>query len=212
MFWSWLDPEWAQRHLSRGWLPFRFRRADYLGDAAVPLADAVRACASAKLGRPVTGEVRMLTHLRWWGHAFNPVSFYWVFNDLGAVDCIVAEITNTPWNERMQYVLDAAQGQRRWRFPKAFHISPFQGMDIEHDWSFSVPDERIAIHMINRQGGVPIFDATLVLGRLPWVRPALWRAFWHAPLMPVAALAAIYVHALRLWRRGAPFHAHPAAA
>ena len=51
-----------------------FRRSDYLGPPQVPLAEAVRDCAEKVTGkRP--GPVRLLSHLRYGGYAFNPVSF-----------------------------------------------------------------------------------------------------------------------------------------
>src|SRR5512147_1592528 len=41
-----------------------FRRSDYLGDAAVPLAAAVRERVRAETGRAPDGPIRLLTHLR----------------------------------------------------------------------------------------------------------------------------------------------------
>lgn len=74
-----------------------FRRSDYFGDPARPLADAVRDHAAGTLGYRPAGPVRLLTHLRFAGHVFNPVSFYYCYQaDGSTLDCIVAEITNTP--------------------------------------------------------------------------------------------------------------------
>lgn len=86
-----------------------FRRSDYFGNPAQPLADAVRDHAAATLGYRPSGPVRLLTHLRFAGHVFNPVSFYYCYQSDGStLDCIVAEITNTPWKERHAYVLPVA--------------------------------------------------------------------------------------------------------
>ena len=46
----------------------RFRRRDYLGDPAVPLADAVRGLVAERTGSRPEGPVRLLTHLRYLGH------------------------------------------------------------------------------------------------------------------------------------------------
>ena len=84
----------------------RFRRSDYLGDPAVPLADAVRAMVAERAGSAPQGPIRLLTHLRTFGHCFNPVSFYYCFAADGErLETIVAEVTNTPWGERHAYVL-----------------------------------------------------------------------------------------------------------
>jgi DUF1365 family protein len=91
----------------------QFRRSDYLGDPTIPLAEAVRARVREALGRAPTGPIRLLTHLRYFGHCFNPVSFYYCYAEDGTtLDTIVAEITNTPWKERHSYVLPVAGAQR----------------------------------------------------------------------------------------------------
>ena len=58
----------------------RFRRRDYLGDPAVPLADAVRALVAERTGAAPDGPIRLLTNLRTLGRCFNPVSFYYCFD------------------------------------------------------------------------------------------------------------------------------------
>ncbi len=61
----------------------RFRRADYLGEAATPLRDAVRERVQALAGERPAGPVRLLTQLRSYGVCFNPVSFYYCFDPTG---------------------------------------------------------------------------------------------------------------------------------
>jgi hypothetical protein len=86
-----------------------FRRRDHLGDPARPLADSVRELVGERTGRIPRGPIGLLTHLRCFGHNFNPVSFYWCFgHDSGTVEAVVAHVTNTPWGESHSYVLDAS--------------------------------------------------------------------------------------------------------
>ena len=73
-----------------------FRRSDYLGDPDVPLDTAVRDCVEQHTDMRPTGPIRLLTHLRYFGKCFNPVSFYYCFADDGrTLQTVVAEITNT---------------------------------------------------------------------------------------------------------------------
>src|SRR5882757_7071938 len=73
----------------------RFHRADYHGPAHVTLDQAVRDTVAQQTGHRPVGPIRLLTHLRYFGYAFNPVSFYYCFDaDDTKVDTIVAEITN----------------------------------------------------------------------------------------------------------------------
>jgi hypothetical protein len=48
-----------------------FRRRDYLGDTRLPLDTAVRNLVQERLGRRPEGPVRLLTHLRYFGHNFG---------------------------------------------------------------------------------------------------------------------------------------------
>jgi hypothetical protein len=92
-----------------------FRRSDYLGDPTRPLKDCVLDEVEKATAERPRGAVRLLTHLRYFGHCFNPVSFYYCFDVEGAgerLHSIVAEITNTPWKERHRYVLALRDGEQ----------------------------------------------------------------------------------------------------
>ena len=160
------------------------------------------------------GPIRLLTHPRYAGYVFNPVSFYYVFNpDHSDVDFVVAQITNTPWGERHSYVLDCrAQtdpDNLRFQFDKQFHVSPFMPMTQAYDWRFSSPGERLGVHMKNVEGNDRIFDATLALEATPLDATAIRRALVQYPLMSFKVVGGIYWNALRLALKRTPFHSHP---
>ena len=204
-FWSAYKPTLA-------WL----RRADYFGDPRVPLDRAVRDRVEQETSARPTGPIRMLTHLRYFGHCFNPVTFYYCFDRGGErVETIVAEITNTPWKERHAYVLhDQRAGvpakTQRYRFAKNFHVSPFMEMTLDYDWTFSAPSAKLAVHMINRKDGNKLFDATMSLAKREITGTALASVLLRFPLMTLRVVTAIHWQALRLWWKRTPFHIHPA--
>ncbi len=203
---------WSTRRPALAWL----RRADYLGDAAVPLDTALRDRVESETGRRPAGPVRLLTQLRTWGHCFNPVSFYYCYDSDGqAVETVVAEITNTPWGERHAYVLPAANATRdggglRFCFGKRFHVSPFMPMDQDYDWTFSEPGNTLQVRMVNRREGERVFDAALALERREISGTSLAWTLARYPFATINILRRIYWQALRLWLRRIPFHAHPA--
>jgi len=193
----------------------QFRREDHFGDPAVPLADSVRDLVANETGRRPGGPIRLLTHLRYFGHVFNPVSFYYCFDKHDSrVETIVAEVTNTPWGERHCYVLPQSMnagknGHGRYFPEKVMHVSPFMEMDIDYDWRFNAPGDALTVHMENAREGKKIFDATLVLEREEINGMSLSRALAAYPLMAVKVVAAIHWQALKLWLKGAPVHDHP---
>lgn len=217
-----LDLAELDRVFARRWLwsvgrrnAVEFRRSDYLGDPALPLDEAVRRRVEQVRGRRPTGPIRLLAHLRTFGHCFNPVAFYYCFAPDGAtLDCIVAEITNTPWQERHSYVLDADSAARHgsalhWDFEKAFHVSPFLPMQRAYHWAFQPPGEVLRVHMdVDRAEGRD-FDATLVLQRRPLDGPHLARCLLRHPLMTLRVVLAIHWQALLIWLARNPVYDHP---
>lgn len=192
-----------------------FRRADHWGSPGVPLAEAVRALVQDKTGVRPGGPIRLLTHLRYFGYGFNPVSFYYCFDRADRrLETIVAEVSNTPWGELHCYVLDegrnaGSEGRRRFRFAKEFHVSPFMGMDAEYDWSFTPPGSRLAVHMASSRQGRKFFDATMSLARREIDGGILARTLLSYPLMTAQVVAGIHWQALRLWVKRCPVYTHP---
>lgn len=192
--------------------PARFKRADYLGDPDVPLDEAVRAEAERLTGRRPRGPIRLLTHLRYWGYCFNPVSFYFCFDEAGErVESVLAEITNTPWNERHVYALPrSGDGPIRGTFRKRFHISPFMDMDQTYHWSLVEPSQALTIHMENHKADGSLFDVTLALRREEITGGSLARALVRHPFMTGKVIAGIHWQALKLWLKRVPIFDHPA--
>ncbi len=201
---------WSARRPALGW----FRRADYLGDPAQPLHEAVRELVAERTGRRPQGPIRLLTHLRTFGHCFNPVSFYYCYDAAGErVEAVVAEVTNTPWGERHAYVLDRDRAQDgrviEDHFAKVFHVSPFMGMDHRYDWRILEPGPELLVQIDSVREGRKAFDATLTLRRRPLDGRALRRVLVRYPAATLVASARIYLHALRLKLKGAPYFPHP---
>jgi uncharacterized protein len=205
---------WSTRRRALAW----FCRADYLGDPAVSLDEAVRRRVVEATGARPTGPIRMLGQLRNFGHCFNPVVFYYCYDATDtAVQTIVAEITNTPWGERHSYVLpvvnaDAPAGSLQFDLAKRFHVSPFMPMKQDYRWRFTAPGEQLAVHMENHSDGGKIFDATMNLARRPIGAASLAMVLLRHPASTLGVLVAIYWQALRLRLKRVPFHAHPPAA
>lgn len=222
VFYTWIDLDEMEQVFAKRWLwsarrsaPARFKRSDYLGAPDIPLKQAVMDKVQQVTGQRPQGPIRLLTHLRYFGFVFNPVSFYYCYDrDDTRVETIVAEITNTPWGERHAYVLPVAKSQapsRHLRFAlhKDFHVSPFMPMDIEYDWFFSAPGQQLNVHMVNFSDKSKVFDATLSMSRKPMTIRNCASVLLRYPLLTMKVIGAIYWQALRLYLKRIPFHTHP---
>ena len=196
------------------WRWMRFRREDYLAPHELPLKEAVLQRVQSETGQRPEGPVFMLTHLRYGGLCFNPISLYYCFNPHGGLEAVLGEVSNLPWQERQVYVAacDPEQTRHQAEFSKQLHVSPFNPMQQRYQWQFTTPSEKLVMHMENRdaEGRLP-FDATLVLQRRDDLSTA-GRLLWRHPWMTLKVIAGIHFEALRLWLKKNPVYAHPAKA
>ncbi len=222
LFYVYLDLDEIDTVFNKRWFwsskrsaPARFNRSDYLGDKNISLKQAVLDCVEQETGKRPDGPVRLLTHLRYFGYVFNPVSFYYCYDKTDSkIETIVAEITNTPWGERHPYVLpltSAMQKKTYMKFDikKDFHISPFMDMDMQYDWRFTEPTDLLTVHMNNFDANGKVFDATLSLQKKPMTARSCSRALTFFPFMTLKVISSIYWQALRLFIKRTPFYSHP---
>lgn len=195
----------------------RFDRRDHLGDPALPLDESVRRLVAERTGARPAGPIRLLTHLRYFGYVFNPVSFYYCFDAAGGkVETIVAEVNNTPWGEQHCYVLQPfeAAGWLHARSAKAMHVSPFHPMALDYFWRFRCDRGDFAVHMAlhpstgGEAASAPVFNASLGLRRVPIGARSLAATLVRFPFMTAKVILTIHWEALRLWLKRVPVHEH----
>jgi len=199
VFWSLERWNWAS-----------FYRSDFLNPKEPDLKIAVAKTIYDQHNEHFNGKVFLLTHVRYLGYCFNPVSFYLcIENDQMAY--IVAEINNTPWNERFSYVMkcESAQHWHEFDLQKQFHVSPFNPMDMQYHWCFHVSADCIQVKMRNLSQGTKHFQANLNLKHVPATGKNLAKMLFKFPAETIKTVVAIYWQALKLKYKGATFYDHP---
>ena len=197
----------------------RFNRRNHL-PSDKPLLQEVYSVIDAQTGKNFAGEVFFLGNLSYWGHCYNPASFYACYQD-DVLCFLICEIHNTPWGERFCYVHDLAEQPEQAtygnkivhiaQFNKGFHVSPFMPMDLDYEWRYMLYDESIRISMSLFKDDQPIFNATLNLKGETLTRRTANRLPFLYPFMCIKTISAIYWQALKLFIKRVPFHPYPRA-
>ena len=84
-----------------------FHERDHFGDPALPLRQRLVADAAEQGIRLPEGPIFLLTHLRYLGYSFNPISLFYCYDREGRLDTILAEVNST-FGETHNYWLSAA--------------------------------------------------------------------------------------------------------
>jgi uncharacterized protein len=190
-------------HNRWNWASFDDR--DHLPDWPGPLRSRVAQSARAAGETMPEGPIHLLTHLRYGGYVFNPISLFYCHDRDGAVRLVLAEVRNT-YGGRRDYWLrpTAGAGPFRSRAAKSLYVSPFMEPDLDYEFTLTRPGSTLLAHMnVVRPGeSTRIFDATLQLTHRPWTAATIRRVLLQCPWMTAKVIAAIHWEALRLRVKG----------
>ncbi len=195
-----------------------YHQRDHFGDPGQPLRRRLEVDAARHGILLPRGQIFLLTHLRYLGYNFNPVSFFYFYDEEERLQMVMAEVNNT-FAETQNYWLSQAEelepmtartsSVKKYRFRKTFHVSPFLKMGHSYDWTFTSPGDDLVVQSNSAEDGVSIFDSTLKLSRRPWEKTQLHSALLRFPWLTAKVTAAIHWQAIRLKLKGVPVVPHP---
>lgn len=163
---------------------------------------------------PDGGAILLLTMPRILGFVFNPLSLYFCHDRGGRLRAIVYEVNNT-FGERHSYVLpvtpEQAAGVIRQDCAKAFHVSPFLGMDLRYVFHVHPPDDALTVAITARDREGALVVAVHQAHRREWTDAALVGLFFSHPLITFKVVGGILWEAAKLWGKGVPVHHHPSS-
>lgn len=187
------------------WTSFDDR--DHLAEYTGTLRERLQACAREHDRQLPDGRIGLLTHLRYAGYVFNPISIYYCCDRSDALRLVMADVRNT-YGGRRRYWLDPAD-DRPQRFQatvaKTLFVSPFMQGDMNYEFTLTPPSDRLLVHMNvdeRGEGQRRCFDATLSLSAAPWTAQTIRSALLRHPFMTAKVIGAIHWEAVRLrWKR-----------
>lgn len=154
-------------------------------------------------------RIMVLTNLCTLGYQFNPVSFYFCYNDADKPFCSIVEVCNT-FKEMKPYFLGADTKKEeafKLNTEKYFYVSPFIEMDTCFDFDLQVPGDKLQVRIDDYdKAGKRFFISTLTGTRKPLTDANLLLYFVSFPLITIKVIWLIHWQALKLWLKKLPFH------
>ena len=187
---------------------FSFQWKDHgRGDGSCLKQYAMDTCMQAGTKSPID-RVELLFYPRLWGYSFNPLAVYFCYDHGGDLAAIIYEVTNT-FGERHSYVLPTADGKLRHQCDKQFYVSPFLPMEARYHFHIRPPADKVVLGIQQKSENGAALNAVFIGQRETLGDGALLRALLGNPAMTAKVIVGIHWEALKLWRKGVPFHKRP---
>ncbi len=186
---------------------YRFNQDNYLPDYEGDLLTRLKK-RFIDLGAVLSGSERfyLLGQISNLGIYFSPLNLYLCYLE-NSYPYILAEVANTPWNERHYYLLNTHNPHIITK--KNFHVSPFWGLNQEYHWKFKLSKQKIFFKIDTYQDQKLVFSAGYIGGMSLLSCNRTLLKLLRAPITTYKILSAIYFEAFRIWLKKIPFIAHP---
>lgn len=193
--------------------PLRFVEKDYLRGEPFSLSTRITNKVQELNGYTEIDKIVMLVQVRSFGVYFSPANFYFCYDHAGECTQMLAEVSNTPWNERHYYLVDLL-GEGEKINKKNFQVSPFMDIDMSYFWQVKPPSnnsDRLVINIenkrINELNGTieKVFDANLQMKKQAFTQKSLFKVWCQLPVMSLKIVTTIYWQAVKLFIKRIPF-------
>jgi hypothetical protein len=149
-------------------------------------------------------RILLLTNARFLGYTFNPISIWFCSRADGGPLAAIAEVGNT-FGELKPYLVPTEACGFHVRTPKQYYVSPYSELDLEFDFRFDVPGERLGVWIDDYKGEERVLVSSLAGERRPLTTATLARFTLKYPFITLKVIGLIHWQALRLWLKRIPF-------
>ena len=193
--------------------PLRFVEKDYLRSEPYGLKQRITNKVMQLNGHSDINRIVMLVQVRCFGLYFSPANFYFCYDKDDRCTQMLAEVSNTPWNERHYYLVDLLDKAKQVN-EKVFQVSPFMDLDMSYYWQVRAPNKesnKLVINIENKRtnklnGKVDkLFDVNLNMEKQSLSQRNLLRVWCQLPMMTIKVVSGIYWQALKLFVKRIPF-------
>jgi DUF1365 family protein len=151
-------------------------------------------------------RIEFMAMPRFLGYAFNPISFYYCYNATGQLGAVLHQVKNTFGGQVAYLVPVHGQGVMHQHVEKSMYVSPFFDMNGGYRFAVTPLGDKFSIAIHYGTATERRMTATMKLQAKPWSNSAVLRRLIAMPFTPLKVIAAIHIHALILFVRGAKFH------
>lgn len=185
--------------------PLRFFAQDYLEKKNTVTKNDVWNKVTELGGENREGRVLFVGQVRCFGLYFSPINCYYCYDQQEELTYLLAEVSNTPWNERHYYLIGLDSDLQ---CDKTFHVSPFMDMQMKYHWRIKNPGKHLSLSIENRAQDCTqskLFRASIAMTKQPFSNKNLVKNLLAIPMMSVKTILGIYWQALKLYLKGVPF-------
>jgi DUF1365 family protein len=156
----------------------------------------------------IDGKIMLLTNLNVLGYNFNPVSFYFCFDESQQPVCCIAEVGNT-FREMKPYLIkreNLAVDTFQLNTKKYFYVSPFIDHDTDFDFNLTIPNEKLKIKIDDYKEGRRFFISTLTGNKKVLSNWNLFKYMVRFPFITLKIVTLIHWNAVLLWLKKIAYH------
>ncbi len=194
--------------------PVSLHDRDYLYPGTDPIKDKVMSVLSGAGLDQDLGKVILVTAARYFNYIFNPVSFFYCYDNDEKLSCIIVQVNNT-FKEMHLYLLKSSEdydetGRMEFSSVKQFHVSPFFPRRGNYTFLLTTPAQQIdnTIRYL-------VDDQLSLVARIhgsgqPLTAKTLSRTILKHPLSAALTMPRILWQAAKLyWQRRLPVYEKP---
>jgi hypothetical protein len=153
-------------------------------------------------------KIILVTHLRVLDYTFNPVCFYYCYDRVGDICCVLVEVHNT-FGELKPYLLtrDNLNSENFFvrRVPKYFYVSPFQDLLTQFEFRIQPLGQKLQIDIDDFKENRYVFLASYVGEKQNLSNFSLLYYFFRYPLVTLHIVTQIHWQAFKLYLKKVPY-------